>query len=166
MADPKQPKPIRGARAPLFERLEGPNWEGAGQGSAQHVYGVLALLESVRRELSKLLNTRCSREDRNATVIDYGIPDFSWMSASSGDDRLRLAQIIERKITAFEPRLDQVRVTLERDATDPRAAIGTIGAELVMESIREPVSFPLLILAKAGAIELAAPVAEFLPLDR
>src|SRR5215213_9707523 len=77
------------------------------------------LKESVRRELSRLLNTRCSipshllgEEER--TVLNYGIPDFSSFSAHNPDDHRRIAAIVAQTVSAFEPRLKQVRVTVER----------------------------------------------------
>jgi type VI secretion system lysozyme-like protein len=163
--EPKQPKPIPGARTPLFERLVDYQTHEPAQPNLR-VQNRQQLRESVRRELYRLLNTRCpSREDRNGTVIDYGIPDFSWMSASSGDDRRQLAEIIARKVAAFEPRLAQVRVMLDQRQTDPRAVEGTISAVLIVESIPEPVSFPLLIHNKAGVAELATPASPDKPSD-
>lgn len=151
MREPKQPKPIAGARTPLFERLIDEQPHEPGEPNPLRVHGREELRESVRREVATLLNTRCpAREDRNGSVIDYGIPDFSWMSAASGDDRRELADTIARKVAAFEPRLRQIRVTLERDAADPRAVVGILEGVLMVESIREPVSFPLLIHNKVG----------------
>jgi type VI secretion system protein ImpF len=122
------------------------------------VYGRAELRESIRRELGRLLNTRCAaRNDRNGSVIDYGIPDFSWMSAASADDRLLLADTIARKVAMFEPRLREVRVKIEPDAADPRGVTGTIEAKLMLESIRESVSFPLAIRNKSGEILIAEP---------
>jgi type VI secretion system protein ImpF len=119
------------------------------------VYNRRELKESVRKEMVRLLNTRCPvREDRNGSVIDYGIPDFSWMSAASADDRKLLADTIAKKVRAFEPRLQQVRVTIEPNSADPRVVVGTIEAMLLVESILEPVSFPLAIRDKSGTVVL------------
>lgn len=156
MREPKQPKPIAGARIPLFERLVDQDLQQASEPNPLRVHHREELRESVRREVARLLNTRCPvREDRNGSVIDYGLPDFSWMTAASGDDRRQLAETIARKVTAYEPRLRQVRVALERDPEDPRALIGTIEGVLVVETIQEPVSFPLLLHNKTGKARLA-----------
>jgi type VI secretion system protein ImpF len=107
----------------------------------------------VREEVSRLLNTRCSsREDRNGTVIDYGLPDFSWMSASSETDRQTLAATIKHKITCFEPRLMEVHVTIQRDETNPRAVLGVLEGVLLVSTVREPVSFPLLAYKQTGEV--------------
>jgi len=153
--EPRQPKPIRGARTPLFERLCNTARHEPGEPAPLRVEIREELRESVRREVARLLNTRCLRDERNGTVIDYGMPDFSWMSAASGDDRRLLADTIARKVAAFEPRLRQVRVTIEPDAKDRRAVVGTIEATLVVESLREPISFPLAIRDKSGEVVVA-----------
>jgi type VI secretion system lysozyme-like protein len=141
----------------LFERLSNGAINDPGGPPPARVYGRVELKESIRRELGRLLNTRCAaRRDRNGTVIDYGIPDFSWMSASSADDRQLLAETLAQKIANFEPRLREVRVTIEPDASDVRRVIGSIEATLVVESIREAVSFPLAIRNKSGEAVLAA----------
>jgi type VI secretion system protein ImpF len=140
----------------LFERLTDYQPQEPAEASPLRVYSREELRESIRREVGRLLNTRCPvPEERNGTVIDYGIPDFSWMSAASGDHRQQLANTIAAKVAAFEPRLEQVRVHLERDSADPRAIIGTIEGVLVVESIREAVSFPLLIHNKNGVMDVA-----------
>ena len=57
------------------------------------------LKASVRRELERLLNTRCSiplhrlgEEERS--VINYGIPDFSSLSPHNADDHALIASIV------------------------------------------------------------------------
>jgi type VI secretion system lysozyme-like protein len=152
--EPKQPKPVRGARIPLFERLTDLHPNEATETVPLRIYTLDELADSVRREVARLLNTRSLAKDRNGSVLDYGLPDFSWMSAASGDDRRLLADTIARKIAAFEPRLTQVRVTLERDPSDPRRLTGSIHAILFTETLREPVFFPLLMDAKTGLAEV------------
>jgi len=74
------------------------------------------------------------------------------MSASSGTDRQLLAATIARKVTCFEPRLREVRVTIQQDETNPRAVLGISKACWLVESIREPVSFPLLAYKQSGEV--------------
>ena len=156
----REPKPIRGARTPLFERLTDLDLTQHQEPRPCRVLEGAELRQSVRLEVSRLLNTRTPMlQDRNGAVIDYGIPDFSSMSASSAGDRERLADTIARKVSRFEPRLRQVRVTIERDETNPRAVIGTLEGVLVVESIHEPVSFPLLIHSRTGEVAVQEPAA-------
>lgn len=88
------------SRPPLLERLAALTQE--------HEYGREAHAESVRVELSRLLNTRRSARPRllPATVIDYGIADWSSLYAERSDDRLRLAREIRTAVALFEPRLE------------------------------------------------------------
>jgi len=74
-----------------------------------------ALSESVRQELLRLLNTRRSIHPRlkQATIIDYGIADWSGLSADRSDDRLKLTREIRMAITHFEPRLQLIDVDVQ-----------------------------------------------------
>lgn len=97
-----------------------------------------------------MLNTRVplavGRSDESSqTVVNYGLPDFSMLNAASPAHRAELAALIEAKITAFEPRLRQVRVTLEPDPANGRNLAGTMQAILNVASLSEPVSFPILL---------------------
>lgn len=152
----RQPKTILGARAPLFDRLVDSDPASLQERSPHRVLNAAGLRASVARELARLLNTRCpASEDRNGTVIDYGIPSLSHFSASSDSDRDALATIMKRKIEAFEPRLRNVRVFLERNPGSPSGLTGVIEASLVTESLSEAVSFPLVLHGRDGEITVS-----------
>ncbi len=155
MADPK---PIAGARALLFDRLvDVPDWD-----ERERLLRVLnseQLKASVRRELQRLLNTRCSiplhrlvEEERS--VVNYGIPDFSSLSPHNADDHALIASIVGQTITAFEPRLRQVRVEVGSAFSAESALWLNISAELVVGTFAEPVSFPLTLNGKTGTAEM------------
>lgn len=143
----------------MFERLVDENPNVPGEPQPFRIYGVATLLNSVQRELMCLLNTRCPlpggpSDERNRTIIDYGIPDFSHVGPSSTTEIHQLAQVLERAIAAYEPRLQQVHVTIETAANSQSAAVGSISANLVVGSVNEPVSFPLLLSLKTGEVML------------
>lgn len=143
----------------MFERLVDENPNVPGEPQPFRIYGVATLLNSVQRELVCLLNTRCPlpggpSDERNRTIIDYGIPDFSHVGPSSTTEIHQLAQVLERAIAAYEPRLQQVHVTIETAANNQSAAVGSISANLVVGSVNEPVSFPLLLSLKTGEVML------------
>ena len=153
----RDPKPVEGGRALLFERLA--DAEPRSQEEEAQPFRVLdvrALKESVRRELRRLLNTRRhARHGSGAgsdgmTVLDYGIPDFSPLSASSGDDQNRLAAEVAAAVAAFEPRLSGVRVRIERLRSEDRALLLRIEGRLSVGRVAEPVSFPVLVRGKSG----------------
>jgi len=118
-----------------------------------------ALRESVRADLSRLLNTRSQlrgtvRELALGTVLTYGVPDFTPISASSDNDRRKLSEILEKIVTQFEPRLQSVRVLVQPDKTDPRVLIGVVYGNLVSGNVMEPVYFPLALDASAKKVDV------------
>jgi len=151
-----QPKPIAGARALLFDRLVD---------VADHDEQPLRILNenqlkaSVRRELERLLNTRCSISlhqigEEERSVINYGIPDFSSLSPHNADDHALIASIVGQTIQAFEPRLRQVRVEVGPVFSAESALWLNINAELVVGLYSEPVSFPVTLNNKSGSAQL------------
>ncbi|HEU4714887.1 MAG TPA: type VI secretion system baseplate subunit TssE [Pyrinomonadaceae bacterium] len=153
-----QPKPIAGARALLFDRLVD---IGDGHEAEQplRILNQKQLKDSVRRELERLLNTRCSIPlhqigDEERSVINYGIPDFSSLSPHNADDHALIASIVAQTITAFEPRLRQVRVEVGPVFSAESALWLNISAELVVGLYSEPVSFPVTLNNKSGSAQL------------
>ncbi len=77
-----------------------------------------AYVDSVRRDLEALLNTRFhiplesleGYEEVKRSLVVYGLPDFSGSSARSAADMDALRSAIERAIEVFDGRLRQVRV--------------------------------------------------------
>ena len=75
------------------------------------------LRAAVRRDLEWLLNTvrieglPSSLVELQKSVYYYGVADISSMSLESPQDGQRLLRSLETAITAFEPRLKNVRVT-------------------------------------------------------
>ena len=157
----RDPKPIAGGRALLFERLSEEDPHSPREEARPHrAHDEEALRASVRRELSLLLNTRrhtnLFREagGEEATVLDYGVPDFSSLSASSSEDQRLLAETIKGAVAAFEPRLQGVSVRVERLRQEDRALLLRVEARLVIGTVAEPVSFPLLLRGKLGRTEV------------
>ena len=144
----REPRPISGARAPLFDRLSEAPPAFAVDAGAPRILTRGELRNSVRDELARLLNTRASlpltqRELAEGTVLDYGIPDLSPFTPANEFDYPRVAALIARKIEAYEPRLRNVHVALKTSPANPRALLGIVQATLIAGSVYEPVSFPL-----------------------
>ena len=117
--------------------------------------------ESVRRELEQLFNTRCPipahrLAGRVRSVVDYGIPDFSTFYARNYDDWQRIADILRRAIEIYEPRLAQVRVSVERDKEEEYALRAYIEAVLITENVPEPVSFTTVLQTREGSAQVHA----------
>ena len=144
----RDPRPARRIRAPLFERLtKTPDLVK----ETDLPFRSLALreaVESVRSDLKRLLNTRTVLQESipplgTLTAVNYGLPDFSHVSATDMRARVELATRLARIIEAFEPRLSQVRVTVEQHPSGQRFLTGTVTALLQVGVVPEPVAFPL-----------------------
>jgi type VI secretion system lysozyme-like protein len=154
----REPSVIRGARAPLFERLSDEEPGVVQETRPLRILNRNELLGSVSQHVRRLLNTRRHLGSRTGeklgpTVIEYGIPDFAAFG-SSEEERLRLAGIVGEAIQAFEPRLRDVRVRFEPDPTNPKQLKGGVEATLATENVHEPVYFPMLIHARSEGREL------------
>ena len=112
------------------------------------------LKQSIRREMGRLLNTRCpiplASASEERTVVNYGIPDFSSLSPNSADHRSKLENWIRDAIVSYEPRLVDVRVIVEPPPKGERTLIARIDAKLQLESVREPVAFSVVMKRDAA----------------
>ena len=150
-----------GGSIPLFDKLDqraAPTGHEAGQGLSAD--GVEA---SVERELHRLLNSRSRISlsefaEANLTVCDYGIPDYTALSARSEPDRIQIAAAIEYAINHFEPRLHNVTVTPLGAANGITIALFQIDGDLQIANTVRRVRFTL--LTETPLAEKAPSVAE------
>jgi type VI secretion system protein ImpF len=135
---------VRGASAPLFDRLSSESPVGAG--------ALLLLPEqieaSIARELSRLFNTRSrlmpSEYHLNTgTVIDYGIPDYSALSPRRGEDRALLEAALQTAVSLFEPRMRNVSVKVVPVPDRGHAATAAVSGDVVIGLKTQRVSFAL-----------------------
>ena len=103
------PKRGPGSRVPLFDRLfdRDPSQT---EDQPRRVLTRREVLDSIRVELARLLNTRCpgTMDDlagQERTVVNFGMPDFLALSPTTERDRQRLARLITDAVRAYEPRL-------------------------------------------------------------
>jgi type VI secretion system protein ImpF len=104
--------------------------------------------QAVRRDLESLLNTRQladgvpeNLKEVSNSVLVYGLPDFSSASGENPDDVNRMRRAIVAAISAFEPRLRDVTVSVETSNGGNRALHFRIDANLIVDPAPEPVSF-------------------------
>lgn len=153
MPQPRNPRSAEGARALLFDRLADLDPATLVEQQPLRVLTVEGLRESVRTELARLLNTRSPTpaeelETREWTVLDWGLPDYSGWYTRSQPNQVRLARLVEMAIRAYEPRLLQPRVRVERHEGNDRTLRLWIEGSIRIGTVLEPVSFPV---ALAGA---------------
>jgi type VI secretion system protein ImpF len=112
---------------------------------------VAELKRSVARDLEWLLNTRVwtpwnlgALEEAGSSILNYGLPELSGYSWTSGDDARTIKSLIETAIRTFEPRLLPRSIKTEvlppQDVGDFKVRI-RIEAVLHVEPISEPVVF-------------------------
>jgi len=151
--------PKRGprSRAPLFARLFDDEPRRPEEAQPRRVLTREKAIESIRVELSRILNTRCSAtiaglEGQERTVVNYGLPDFFTLNPTSETDRRRLARLIGDAIRAYEPRLRNPLVDVSVEPGNSRVLRVTLDGMLVIGQLSEPVSFPMVIEKRGGTI--------------
>lgn len=113
--------------------------------------------ETLKRDLEWLLNTRKppvpGLEEWDAarvTVINYGLPDISSLGLNSAADQRSLRIAIEGCIRAFEPRLTDVRVTLESTDTTDRRLRFHIEGNMKLDPSPEEITFDTVLELTSG----------------
>jgi type VI secretion system protein ImpF len=123
---------------------------------------VRGLKAGLRRDLEWLLNTRRnplaapeSMAELSQSLFNYGLPDFSALSANAPKDRQKLLTELERTIALFEPRLRNVRVVfIEGSGTGSRILRFQIEGALQMDPSPEHVSFDAELQLASGEYQL------------
>lgn len=145
MADPRV---VRGAIAPLFERLIDLSPGETAEAEVFRLTSADMLLASVRRQLEWLLSTRrpvsineALREER-LTVTEFGIPDWSGLSQHDDYACDQFALAVEMAVKAFEPRLSAVSVSAAPEDGRKDALRLRISGMLKLAMGTEDVSFP------------------------
>jgi len=149
----------RGAPAPLFDRIIA---DPLGIGAGSQLLNDEELKESIINELSVILNTRCTvrkviYNDHLEAIPLFGLPnffglgDFSYFDGSNSDDWPKAARLIETAIQAAEPRLENIRVTI-----DGYDAVNQILSTMVQASVKKSytlkdIHFPLKITHQPGS---------------
>ncbi|WP_437755075.1 type VI secretion system baseplate subunit TssE [Sorangium sp. So ce1389] len=136
-------------RVPLFDRLVDEDLSQRSEARPKRSHDLDALRASVRRDLERLLGTRCPLPgdvalSRQRTVVDYGLPDLDLGGRSLiKEERLRVARIVRQTIEAYEPRLSRIEVELLDPAEGGARYHVVVRAVLVTERVREPLSFTM-----------------------
>jgi type VI secretion system protein ImpF len=103
----------------------------------------------VARDLEAMLNTRQESlmqlteefTELQNSLLTYGLPDVTSYSLDSLDDRNQVRRAVEGTVAAFEPRLEQIRVTLQHGRDSDRGLNFRIDAMLRVDPAPEPVTF-------------------------
>lgn len=139
----RDPRPAPGSRVPLFDRLTAPADLVKEKSGSSRSMSAQQAIESVRIDLNRLLNSRTTLHGPELTAINFGLPDFSHVSAMDARARNELALRIQRIIEAFEPRLSQIKVVVDPHRSGERYLAGSVAGVLRMGMLPEPVAFQL-----------------------
>jgi type VI secretion system protein ImpF len=118
--------------------------------------------DAVRRDLENLLNTRArclswppALDELPASLVNYGVPDFTNAASRAVDDPATLCKAIEFAISQFEPRLRDVRVELlPSDIATERAVRFRIDATLYVEPVEDKVFYSSSLEPMSGNFEV------------
>jgi type VI secretion system protein ImpF len=103
--------------------------------------------QALKRDLEWLLNTRRAFEVPedlpllSASMLAYGLPDFSNSTVRSAEDQHDLTLALESALKRFEPRLEDVVVSVASASVLERAFRFKIEARLRIDPVPEPISF-------------------------
>jgi type VI secretion system protein ImpF len=83
-------------------------------------YGMQQMMQAVQRDLEELLNTRQSHQglpddliELHRSIFAYGLPELTSLNATTHVEREAIGMVLEQVVMKFEPRLRNVRATLE-----------------------------------------------------
>jgi len=140
---------MKGFTPGLFDRLLGVPARSAAGGATVSRISADDLKDAVARDLEALLNTRAVIDEEllkdypecSRSILNYGLSDFADRSLSSPADRAHICACLEKVIGRHEPRLRNVKASLEiREGAVNRLNF-SITALLVASSSQEPVNF-------------------------
>ena len=119
------------------------------------------LKQSVRRDLEWLLNTRSYAgeidehlDEVQKSVVVFGLPDFTGLSAKNDSELKRLARALEKAIKTFEPRFLNLKVSLEPVNPTDRQLNFRIEAQLNIEPSPEPIAFDTILQLGSGDFQV------------
>jgi type VI secretion system protein ImpF len=148
----RQPTLVAGSGVPLFDRFV-EDLDDSRIVEPYRLHDLSLLLESIQKEIGNILNTRLPPRRPPAsgwepvsepqTILDYGLPSFSALSAGRLMDTKQLGDTVLGKIAAFEPRLQNPVLELRGDPDDPTGMVGTLRGSVLLGRVTQPVCFPV-----------------------
>jgi type VI secretion system protein ImpF len=139
---------MKGFTPGLFDRLMDVPVNGSSSGTVTRM-SIDDLKDAVARDLEALLNTRTVIPEEllqrypecGRSIVTFGLNDFAGRSLSSTDDRAYICLCLEKAIARHEPRLRNVKASLEVREDSVNRLNFAITAMLVVSSSQEPVNF-------------------------
>jgi type VI secretion system protein ImpF len=141
----------------VLDRLIDRDPQAPREAPASRLQNINDLKEAVKRDLEWLLNARqvvggvpLELKELNRSLAAYGLPDFTAVSVKSPADQMRMQRALEMAISAFEPRLQNITVSLSQSRELDHKLRFRIDAQLRMEPAPEPVTFDTVLQASTN----------------
>ena len=113
--------------------------------------------EALKRDLEWLLNTRqpplpevAGYPAARASIVNFGLPDITAMGLSSASDHRQLRLAIEACLRNFEPRLMDVRVSVEDSDNVERRLRFHIEGNMRLDPAPEEITFDTVLELSSG----------------
>lgn len=150
----KKDKEMKGALAPLFDRLTDLDPRGDKEVTPYYKLDFENLKESIMAEVSLILNTRPTakrqaEEEPEDRISDYALPiffglgDFSWFEAGSDFYLHQIARRVEGAIRYYEPRLKNPRARVSKVDQSILGVRVDIAGDIVIDDVKERLNFPI-----------------------
>ncbi len=135
-------------QASILDRLIDRDPQVSRESVQQRLVGFGEVKSAIVRDLENLLNTKSqifpvpsSLKYVADSVYVYGLPDFTSHNPRSPSIRQIIRQDVQRAITKFEPRLQNVTVRIDAPTHEERNIRIKISGLLIVDPIAEPVTF-------------------------
>jgi type VI secretion system lysozyme-like protein len=149
-----EPRREKGAPIPLFERLIDEEVGETFEIPPRRFYNRFELIQSIEREVYRILNTRSTarRDDYGYLDLDqenfglpqmFGMADFSQFDGANTGHWPKIAKICELAIERYEPRLKNVRLSIQSFDRQDQCLIANVEADLDIPHFQGEVTFPM-----------------------
>lgn len=149
-----EPRRTRGAPIPLFERLIDEEIGETVEFPPRRFYNRFELIQSIEREVYRILNTRSNAKRDDHRYLDqeeenfglpkmFGISDFSQYDGANTGHWPKIAKLAELAIEAYEPRLQNVRISILSFDRQTQSLEANVEADLNIPEFQGEVTFPM-----------------------
>ena len=124
----------RGSPASLFDRIRG------GDADISPVHEMDRLVDSVKRQLERVLNTR---RGSCRSAPELGVVDLNDATQSSADAGGRIREVIRHCIREYEPRIVGVEVFAVDNTTAVPGMTFRVNASVYLDTLEQVASFDI-----------------------
>lgn len=148
-----EPKKIKGAPIPLFERLIDEDPENFTEYPVKRTYTETEVSQSIEREIGRILNTRSTikraeYQEFSENPLNIGLPemfglgDFSQYDAANQQDWPRICELCEQAILRYESRIKNVIVKILDFDKKTQILTASIQADFAIKEFQGALTFP------------------------